>query len=206
MIKPGWSFDKSSGFTGSAAADKIPVRAHERSVQCFAKGGKVEAKPAAKPQKHFDRMENFRKERDAEPAPPANNQKAMKRGGNVSAHAVRIAKERKGYAEGGAVSKALAKDSTLGIPGGDGTKNVVGMKKGGKAKGKSGGKSSAAAQQKAAGALAQIAAATQGGGPIAGAPGGMAAPPAGLPGMGGPPGMPPGMPGMKRGGKASKKK
>lgn len=198
-IKQGWSFDRSSGFTGSADSGKTPVRAHDRSVQCYAKGGKVEGKsttPPPRPQKHYDRMENFRKERDAEPAAPAKEtatqSAGMKKGGKA-----------KKYATGGEVSKALAKDSTIGLPGGDGTKNVVGFKKGGKAKGhKSSGKSSAAAQQKAAGALAQIAAATQGAGPIAAAPGGMAAPPAGLPGMGGPP--PPGMPGMKRGGKASK--
>lgn len=186
-ITKGWSFDRSSGFTGSADSGKTPVRAHERSVTGFAKGGKVEGKsstPPPRPQKHYDRMENFRKERSAEPAPPADNQKKMKRGGKAC------------YAEGGKVAndvtRALVKNATLGIPGGDGTKNVVGFKKGGKAKARSAPKASAKTQEKAAGALAQIAEAAQAsGGPSMGAQ------------LGGPP-APMGIPGMKRGGKTGK--
>lgn len=175
-IQNGWAFDKSRGFTGSAAADKVKVTAHERAVPGYAKGGKVST-PPAKPQKHFDRMENYRKERDAEPAPPSENQKP------------RPIKK----AEGGSV-KALAPDSKLNRPGGEGTKNVVGFKKGGKTKKASSGRSSGAAQ-KAAGALASIAAMAQS---------------QAQPGAAGPM-MPPGaatagLPAMKRGGKANKKK
>lgn len=243
-----WSFGKEHGFTGSAKSEgTTSVRAHERSVNCYAKGGKVaEGKsttPPPRPQKHYDRMENYRKEQDAEPASPAAETNGMKSGGKWIRGAIkkpgalhkelgvpkgekipakklasaakkpgkvgqraRLAETMKKFAKGGKVD--LTERHTLGIPGGDGTKNVVGFKKGGKAKGKSGGKSSQAMQQKAAGALAQIAAATQGGGPAA-APGGMAAPPGGIPGMGGPPPpqIPPpgagGPPGMRRGGKTS---
>lgn len=182
-IIKGWSFGKENGFTGSAKSD----------VQHFAKGGKVEGKsttPPARPQKHFDRMENFRKERDTQPASPDKEEAKMKKGGKA-----------KKYAEGGSVSKNLAADSKLNRPGGEGTKNVVGFKKGGKTRSKSGGGKGATAQ-KAAGALAQIAAMAQNQGPQPG----LGVPP-GAGAM--PPGMPPGAgatPGMKRGGSAKKKK
>lgn len=236
MIIKGWEFSSKSGFTGSAKGDKVAVKAHERS--CYAKGGKVEGKsatPPPRPQKHFDRMENFRKERDAEPASPATETAGMKKGGKWIAGAIkkpgalkkelgvkkgdkipakkldaaakkggkegqraRLAKTMRKFAEGGSVSKNLAPDSKLGIPGGDGTKNVVGFKKGGKTKSKGGG-----AAQKAAGALAQIAAAASQQGPPGGAMGGPQPPMALPPGIGGPTGGAP--PGMRKGGKSKKK-
>lgn len=254
-----WSFGSEHGFTGSAKSDgKTPVRAHERS--CYAKGGHVKSEgkntlPSGKTQKHYDRMENFRKEQDAEPASPASETDKMSKGGKWIAGAIkkpgalrkelgvkkgekipakklamaakkggkegkraRLAQTMKKFAEGGevanSVSRALSKDSKLNRPGGEGTKNVVGFKKGGHAKGKSG------AAQKAAGALAQIAAmASQGapggapmaGSPIAG-PGGPPMPgpmpsPMGKPPMPMPPGAGPGGPpmGLKAGGRSKKK-
>lgn len=227
-IIKGWSFGKEHGYTKSAESDgKVSVKAHERS--CYATGGKV--------QKHYDRMENFRKEQDTMPAEPAKENKKMAKGGKWIAGAIkkpgalhkelgvpkgdkipakkldaaakkggkegqraRLAKtlKRMHKAEGGKVD--LAENTKLGIMGGTGSSNLVAMKKGGKTHGKAG------TAKKAAGALAQIAAAASQERPA------MGAPPPGLPPIpqrpslasvmpaGGPAGQP-----MRHGGHAKKR-
>lgn len=124
-IVKGWEFSRAMGYSGSADKGKTAVSAHERSVNCYAKGGKVEGKsstPPPRPQKHFDRMENFRKERDAEPDAPSE------------------LKEKTGMAKGGkwiagAIKKPGALHKELGVKKGDkipAKKLAMAAKKGGK--------------------------------------------------------------------------